>query len=173
MFCYPAASLAALLPALAATPAALLVTPGAAQALARTPARDWPATLRRVELPWLSQPAYDRLLWAGDLNFVRGEDSFVRAIWAGAPFVWQIYPQADGAHAAKLDAFLVRYLERAEPGLAAAIGALFRAWNGLGPWPADLPAFGAWQAHARAWRDQLLGQADLGAQLLAFVARQS
>ena len=36
-----------------------------------------------VELPWLTQPDYDRLLWSADLNFVRGEDSLVRAIWAG------------------------------------------------------------------------------------------
>jgi hypothetical protein len=40
------------------------------------------------------------------LNFVRGEDSLVRAIWAAKPFIWQIYPQHDGAHHAKLDAFL-------------------------------------------------------------------
>ena len=33
-------------------------------------------------------------LWACDLNFVRGEDSFVRAQWAAQPFVWHIYPQA-------------------------------------------------------------------------------
>ena len=40
------------------------------------------------------------------LNAVRGEDSLVRALWAGQPFVWHIYPQDDGAHHAKLDAFL-------------------------------------------------------------------
>jgi uncharacterized repeat protein (TIGR03837 family) len=45
-------------------------------------------------------------LWSCDLNFVRGEDSLVRAIWAAKPFIWQIYPQHDGAHHAKLDAFL-------------------------------------------------------------------
>ena len=33
-----------------------------------------------------------------------------RAIWAGAPFVWQLYVQDDGAHVAKLDAFLDRFL---------------------------------------------------------------
>ncbi len=49
-------------------------------------------------LPTLPQPDFDRLLWACDLNFVRGEDSLVRALWAGAPFVWQIYPQDDDAH---------------------------------------------------------------------------
>ena len=61
-------------------------------------------------LSFLPQPSYDRLLWACDVNFVRGEDSFVRAQWAGQPFVWQIYPQVENAHLVKLDAFLTRYL---------------------------------------------------------------
>jgi uncharacterized repeat protein (TIGR03837 family) len=173
LFCYPTAPLAELLPRLADRPTALLLAPGAARQLACATAAPWPPTLRRVELPWLTQPAYDRLLWAGDLNFVRGEDSFVRAIWAGAPFVWQIYPQLDGAHAAKLDAFLARYLERAAPELGTAIRALWHAWNGLGPWPEAWPEVDAWQAHARAWRDQLLVQADLGSRLLAFAAAES
>ena len=40
-------------------------------------------------LPMLDQDAYDRLLWACDLNFVRGEDSFTRAQFAARPLVWQ------------------------------------------------------------------------------------
>ena len=47
-----------------------------------------------LALPFLPQASFDRLLWACDVNFVRGEDSFVRAQWAGRPFVWQIYPQS-------------------------------------------------------------------------------
>ena len=66
-------------------------------------------------LPWLTQPDYDHLLWACDLNFVRGEDSFVRAQWAGRPFVWQIYPQHDGAHARQARRLLDRMLAGAEP----------------------------------------------------------
>ena len=57
-------------------------------------------------LPLLTQIDFDHLLWACDVNFVRGEDSIVRALWAGKPFVWQIYPQDDGVHRGKLDAFL-------------------------------------------------------------------
>ncbi|GAC1421901.1 MAG: hypothetical protein NVSMB6_23510 [Burkholderiaceae bacterium] len=60
-------------------------------------------------LPFVSQPDYDRILWACDLNFVRGEDSFVRAQWAGKPFVWHIYPQEKNLHHVKLRAFLERY----------------------------------------------------------------
>ena len=46
-------------------------------------------------LPFLAQDRYDELLWAADWNFVRGEDSFVRAQWAERPFVWHIYPQSE------------------------------------------------------------------------------
>ncbi len=61
-------------------------------------------------LPFVPQPDYDRLLWACDLNFVRGEDSWVRAQWAGKPFVWHIYPQDEHLHHKKLRAFLGRYV---------------------------------------------------------------
>ena len=57
-------------------------------------------------LPFMAQEDYDRLLWASDLNFVRGEDSFVRAQWAARPMIWHIYPQSDDAHRVKLDADL-------------------------------------------------------------------
>jgi hypothetical protein len=46
------------------------------------------------------------MLWACDLNLVRGEDSLVRGLWAGKALVWHIYPQHDDAHHAKLQAFL-------------------------------------------------------------------
>jgi uncharacterized repeat protein (TIGR03837 family) len=57
-------------------------------------------------LPFLSQADYDRLLATCDLNFVRGEDSWIRAIWAGKPFIWQPYIQDENAHLVKLNAFL-------------------------------------------------------------------
>ena len=98
-------------------------------------------------VPFLPQDDYDRLLWAADVNFVRGEDSFVRAQWAGRPFVWQAYPQEGGAHFAKLDAFLDRYAPRFGPGAETAIRGLFRAWNGD---PAAGPAADAWRRFARA-----------------------
>ncbi|MFA6970611.1 MAG: elongation factor P maturation arginine rhamnosyltransferase EarP [Gallionella sp.] len=60
-------------------------------------------------LPFVEQERYDELLWACDINFVRGEDSCVRAQWAGKPFIWQIYPQHDAVHWEKLQAFLNLY----------------------------------------------------------------
>jgi uncharacterized repeat protein (TIGR03837 family) len=172
LFCYDGAPVASLLRQLEGRAALLLVTPGAARraldvALALNGA---PAGVRCIDLPWLRQPDYDRLLWSCDLNLVRGEDSFVRAQWAGAPFVWQIYPQHDAAHAAKLAAFLDRMLAGADAALAGGLRALWCGWNGLAPPPPAWPDRAAWQALAWRWRDRLLAQADLVTQLLGFVA---
>ena len=160
LFCYTNPRLPELLEALAQEPTLLLVTPGAAQ---RALGGDRGA-LRVRGLPWLTQADYDRLLWACDLNFVRGEDSVVRAQWAGAPFVWQIYPQHDAVHAKKLDAFLDRF--DADDSLRR----LWHAWNELGPWPATWPNRERWSEACRRWRDTLLAQEDLTTQLLEFVA---
>jgi len=158
LFCYDNPAIPSLLESLARwddRPTLLLLTPGFAQRQVTAP----PAGVRSVALPWLDQPGFDRLLWAGDLNFVRGEDSLVRALWAGAPIVWQIYPQHDGVHAAKLQALLDGLPPL--PGLAA----LWQAWNGLRPdWP-GLPEAKAWRQASLAARAQLAAQDDLTTQL--------
>jgi hypothetical protein len=41
--------------------------------------------LRLIPIPFLNQDEYDELLFRCDLNWVRGEDSFVRAQWAAKP----------------------------------------------------------------------------------------
>ena len=117
-------------------------------------------------LPLLTQTDYDHLLWACDLNFVRGEDSVIRALWAGKPLVWQIYPQDDGAHHAKLDAFL----DRLDAPLSQR--AFHHRWNGSTLAPeaslADLPA---WQATADNARAKLMPQDDLTTRLVQFVEK--
>ena len=158
LFCYPNAGIGALLDALADRPTLLLAAPGAAHGAVGGDR----GGLRVHELPWLTQADYDRLLWAGDLNFVRGEDSFVRAQWAGAPFVWQIYPQHDAVHAAKLDAFLDRF------GADDALRRLWHGWNGLAPWDGEWPDWDAWTARCHRWRESLLAQGDLCTQLIGF-----
>ncbi|MDC6167920.1 elongation factor P maturation arginine rhamnosyltransferase EarP [Paucibacter sp. XJ19-41] len=167
LFAYANPALPALLQALADTPTLLLVCPGATQS--QIAGLTLPPALRWQALPYLSQPEFDHLLWACDLNFVRGEDSFVRAQWAAKPFVWQIYPQQDGAHGPKLEAFMDLWLADATAELAAASRGLWRAWNGLAAWPASLPQAEAAQRHARSWRAHLAMQADLSAQLLRFI----
>jgi uncharacterized repeat protein (TIGR03837 family) len=161
LFCYGNPAVAALLQDLASAPTLLLLTPGPAQAQVAAA----PAGVRLHRMPWLTQDGFDHLLWASDLNFVRGEDSLVRAVWAGAPFVWQLYPQHDGAHLAKLEAML------ACTGAAPEVAAVWRAWNGAdaaGRWP-GLPALGPWRHASERWREGLQAQPDLVGALLSFV----
>jgi len=133
-----------------------------------------PAGLRPLPLPWLPSTDFDQLLLAADLKLVRGEDSFVRAQLLGAgPLLWQIYPQDDGAHAAKLNAWLDLHLAGSAPDLALAVRRAQQVVNGLAPSPLQLPDLSAWSAQHRRWQANLLAQADLIQQLLAFVAARS
>lgn len=122
-------------------------------------------------LPFLSQANYDRLLWACDVNFVRGEDSFVRAQWAQRPFVWQIYPQTENAHFAKLDAFLARYLKNFEE--SDVVSRCWHAWNGIGEIGPAWRDFAAKrtqiQRHGKVWVSELDRAGNLADNLVRFV----
>jgi len=139
--------------------------------------------LRTFVTPFLPQDRYDLLLWACDVNFVRGEDSFVRAQWAARPFIWHIYPTEDNAHYVKLAAFLTRYTYGLDRAQAAAVTSLFEAWN---RWPETPSGEGsatgfpaAWaefaarrqalEAHARTWAASLAQRPDLAAEIVDFV----
>lgn len=80
-------------------------------------------------LPFLSQDDYDHLLWACDLNFVRGEDSWIRAIWAGKPFIWQPYLQTEDTHMHKLNAFLDVYSNEASAEVKTLLNEASFAWS--------------------------------------------
>jgi uncharacterized repeat protein (TIGR03837 family) len=168
LFCYQNSALPAFVQALAGKPTLLLLTPGHAQR--QVNALQLPAHVRSADLPWLSQPQFDRLLWCGDLNVVRGEDSLVRAIWAGAPLLWHIYPQHDGAHDAKLQAFMRAYSGDAGAPLGAELMQLARRFNGLDQGPLMLPDSLAWRAAAQAFCAELAAQVELCTQLQRFVA---
>ena len=177
LFCYEPPTLATFLSALNAleTPTHILVTHGRATAAVRAlenseGAAQW-KNLRFDYLPPMSQPEYDALLRRCDFNCVRGEDSLVRAIWAGKPFLWNIYPQDDGAHLEKLDAFLDTI--DAHPSLRA----LHHAWNAT---DIAIPALTDWENNWKKWaadaqraRAQLGAMEDLTTQLLGFVGRKS
>ncbi|MCO6427829.1 elongation factor P maturation arginine rhamnosyltransferase EarP [Nitrosomonas communis] len=121
-------------------------------------------------LPFLPQEDYDRLLWVCDCNFVRGEDSFVRAQWAARPLVWQIYLQQDDAHHLKLEAFLSRYCQGLAADAAAALCAFHQSWNSGGrpDWGNFWQHHAVLQAHAAAWAGQLAQFADLASNLVSF-----
>jgi len=180
LFCYEPVALTVLLEQLASDgldgqPVRLLVAAGRANAAVKAALEDinWPQPradghiqLSISYLPWLSQNEFDHLLWACDLNFVRGEDSVVRAIWAGKGFVWQIYPQDDGAHWGKLTAFLD--MLQTPPSLRA----FHLAWNASASAVA-LPAIStaAWTDCVSSARQRLLAPDDLATELLRFVAK--
>lgn len=178
LFCYGTAPVAEFLDRLAmqAPDTHVLLTPGHATLLASAWAQDrqgqaLPLHLHR--LPALPQADFDRLLWCCDLNLVRGEDSAVRALWAGRPHIWHIYEQDDGVHAGKLEAFMDRWMAAWPAGLRTEVHAWWLAWNRLGPMPARLPqwhgADTSWRLHSENARDLLVSQQDLTSQLLAFV----
>lgn len=104
LFCYPQAPLQALLDTLMTdTQVSVLLIP---QGVAPTVTSGQRGNLHIVRVPFVSQPDYDRILWTADLNIVRGEDSFVRGLWAGRPLIWHIYPQDEETHLKKLEAWL-------------------------------------------------------------------
>ena len=193
LFCYPDAPVAALFATWQGAAAALtcLVPEGVATAAVAQflgmpavagAARTSGALTVRV-LPFVAQPDYDRLLWACDLNFVRGEDSFVRAQWAGKPFIWHIYAQDDQLHHVKLRAFLQRYNAGVD-----SLDAFSLRWNGArskardadaeleahADWAQQWTAFHADLAHlarrADDWQADMLANGDLAGNLLKFAA---
>lgn len=183
LFAYENAGLAGWLDALAADPqpTQLLVPQGKILADLQTWLGEGPLSpgdhSRRGNLlihvlPFVAQGDYDRLLWCCDLNAVRGEDSFIRAQWAGRPLLWHIYPQEEGAHWDKLEAFLAIYDADLMPEAAAAQAEFWRAWNTgermEAAWPALLAAWPALQRHAEQWCDQQAARADLATALEQF-----
>ena len=183
LFCYPHAPVADLFAAWqgGSETIACLVPEGVAaeavEAFLGMPAKAGAVATRgaltvRV-LPFVPQPDYDRLLWACDLNFVRGEDSWVRAQWAGKLFVWHIYPQDENLHHRKLRAFLERYVPDID-----SVQRFMLHWNGAQAEQADWPAL--WSAlladreridaRCNDWQARMLANGDLASNLLAFAA---
>lgn len=123
-------------------------------------------------LPFVRQEDYDRLLWCCQFNVVRGEDSFVRAQWAGRPLIWHIYEQDDDAHWAKLDAFLELYLAGLSEAAAQALSRVWRSWNAGEPmtqsWNALQEHRGELASHAERWCLEQALQDDLTTALVQF-----
>jgi uncharacterized repeat protein (TIGR03837 family) len=203
LFCYPTAPVAALFAAMAANTSAsaqtmvCLVPEGVAggavaRFLGRAAVPGTHAThgaLTVHVLPFMDQARYDQLLWACDINFVRGEDSFVRAQWAARPLVWQIYEQDEEAHLVKLDAFLARHLAAMSDDAATSVDAFWQIWNRPGrneagaraeisaeeiaeiaaKWQQFHALAGQLTRHGGMWAQYLALNGDLAANLLQYV----
>jgi uncharacterized repeat protein (TIGR03837 family) len=120
-------------------------------------------------IPFVPQTDYDRLLWSCDINFVRGEDSWVRAQWAARPFVWHIYPQDENLHHVKLRAFLQKYVVNTQSLVdfslrwnGAREGHLDELWTSL---QAELLII---ERRSREWEAQMSANGDLVSNLLDF-----
>lgn len=109
-----------------------------------------------IPYPFLNHDDFDNLLWSCDLNFVRGEDSWTRAIWAGKPFIWQPYIQENNIHLIKLKAFLKRYYEACDQDLSEILIKMHDDWSNN-------------KFNEVLWRDFFKQQARLE----AFVLKQS
>lgn len=123
-------------------------------------------------IPFLSQPDYDQLLWACDLNFVRGEDSFVRAQWANRPFIWHIYPQDKDLHHVKLNAFLQCFTASTAHWVDFSL-----AWNDAisteevdftARWPLFKTDLSTITSRSADWQQQLAANGDLASNLMRF-----
>jgi uncharacterized repeat protein (TIGR03837 family) len=185
LFCYPNPALPALLDTWSEgdEPVACIVPEGVARseldhwAGGAVPHPGSPLTRGRLTVavaPFVDQDAFDRRLWMADLNFVRGEDSFVRAQWAGQPYVWHIYPQENDAHLAKMDAFLTRLEASLPEGIRIDQRTFWYAWNAgdaigvADAWPVYRSVMPAVAVLARAWARSLARQADLAGGLVRF-----
>lgn len=180
LFCYPHAPLSPLLEAWtnSETPCICFVPQGVAQqsiesffgTTADAGKTLTKGNLRLLVIPFVPQNDYDKLLWACDFNFVRGEDSFVRAQWAQRPFVWHIYPQDENLHHKKLRAFLNIF----NPATSA-LKTLNLAWNEVQD-PANW--YKLWkqtqcecpqiQQESELWVQKMHKNGDLSANLLKF-----
>jgi len=128
--------------------------------------------LTLLPLPFLMQDEYDHLLWLCDINFVRGEDSWVRAIWAGKPFVWQPYRQQEGTHLEKLAAFLDLYGASSNLTASSAMRRIHENWSSdafpATVWHEYLSHLPALEQHAAAFSIKLAAQSDLASKLVIF-----
>ena len=184
LFAYPGDAVKPLFGAMASDPDVRWTVVVLNGGLAREPetcAVEERGALSIFTIPFIAQDDYDRLLWSCDINFVRGEDSFVRAQWAARPFVWHIYPQADDVHLAKLDAFADRYEAGLPDAARDAQRALWHTWNARDTVAAEhlQAAWTRWcdvlpelAAHAEVWRQNLASHAGLVDCLTAFVAER-
>lgn len=128
--------------------------------------------LTLLALPFLSQDEYDQLLWLCDINFVRGEDSWVRAIWAGKPMIWLPYRQQENTHLQKLEAYLQVYCRGLAPYTAAAVQKIHANWcsDALpeANWREYLEHLPVLGRHAKDFAAKLATESDLASKLVIF-----
>ena len=172
LFCYPSPAIATWLSAWQTAGGCVAVWPGAGADAVRSMGVSGVECRRAV-----SQTEFDMHLRLSLFNVVRGEDSLAQALWSGRPLLWHIYPQSDGAHLDKLEAFL----DWAEA--PAVVRRAHHIWNGpfdqleasqtdwvATPFSPDWPEWLAW---AKRVREKAEAIPNLTLSLLDFVEERT
>jgi len=104
---------------------------------------------------------------------VRGEDSWIRAIWAGKPFIWQPYWQTEDTHLIKLQAFLDTFYNHLDTKRQQTNTALYLAWTQgkleTQIWNHYLQQLSSLQQLHATQSVQLAAQPDLASNLVIFI----
>ena len=124
-------------------------------------------------LPMVSQDEYDSYLINSGLNLVRGEDSIVRAMLTGNPFLWHIYPQKENAHETKINALFDRMSEICSDKEAVEkLRQITLSYNGFSDYldNVDLIDFyDNWKKLSEEWADHLISLGSLTDNLIIFL----
>ena len=127
--------------------------------------------------PMVDQDKYDYFLIGSYINLVRGEDSIVRAMLTGNPFLWHIYPQEENAHFDKINALFDRMDEFCSDKESVEIlRQLTLSYNGNSDFIHDFDFSSfieKWKKLSEEWRDYLLSLGSLTDNLLAFIREKN
>lgn len=158
-------------------PSTLLIFDTYAQDILRTQQNKFPQHTFIMQ-PFVSQDAYDTILAGSTLNLVRGEESLVRAILAGKPFLWQAYPQDNNHQLVKTAAFLELFKPHfSDARIFEAYRTLTQAWNGdsaaisVDNWPIFLENLPSVTLATRAFGRYLRQNCDMGVLFDQFITQ--
>ena len=124
-------------------------------------------------LPMVSQDEYDSYLIDSKLNLVRGEDSIVRAMLTGNPFLWHIYPQEEDVHKDKIEALFDRMSEICSSKKDVEIlRQLTLSYNGFSDYLDSFDLLGFyenWKKLSKEWSEHLISLGSLTDNLITFL----
>ncbi|AGF46726.1 conserved hypothetical protein of the DUF2331 family [Candidatus Kinetoplastibacterium desouzaii TCC079E] len=170
LFCYETANIYKLIQSLQKINKQIIILTNKDNKLIKIKKEYIPSTVHIIKIPFVNQPDFDKILWSMDINFIRGEDSFVRSILANKPMIWHIYKQEEDVHIKKLKAWLKIY------NAPKFVENIILSWNqdemeifDKNITEAILPKnISLWKKHAQNWGDLQITQASLSYKLLKF-----
>ncbi len=125
------------------------------------------------------QSGYDERLLDADFNMIRGEESAVRGMLCGKPFLWHIYPQDENAHIVKLNALFDRMLDELPATMHQSIEIIRNfnlEYNGIDTGfalPSIKSFINSWHEVTLAWAQHLFSLGSLTSNLMQFIESKS